>query len=174
MTKQVKIRRQEELAECLAVIDTCLASYYSGKQHMYRPMAAQLRILFCDNSPLLSRVFPTLKLTTVRSIELLESGEFRPFDDSDARIGINHPPYQKFRLARMPFIITEYSKGLQIADLEFESGGQMLQLDDWVQQQITIYPADISIREVIRSVADKGGGAHVDDELNRVYAQLAE
>lgn len=172
MTEQIKRRQQNEIAECFAVIDTCLACYYTGAQHMYRPMAAQLRILFCDSPPLLSRVFPTFELAAVRPIVWLEPGEFQPFDAYEARIEISHPPDQQFRLARMPFVITKYSNGLQVADLEFEGGGQLLKINDWMQQRITIHPADVSIREVIRSVADKGGGAHVDDEVNEALKRM--
>lgn len=40
-------------------------------------------------------------------------------------------------------------------------------LDTWMDQTLTVYPLETSPREIIRSVADKGGGAHVDDKLNR-------
>jgi hypothetical protein len=66
----------------------------------------------------------------------------------------------------MPFMITEYPTGLQVADLEFMPG-QLVSLHEWVDQLVMILPSEVSIREVVRSVADKGGGAHVDDELSK-------
>jgi hypothetical protein len=166
ISDELRERRHGELAECFAVIDTCLATYYGGAEHMYRPLAGQLRILLCDKPPLLSRVFPDLAIGALRPIEWLEPDQAVLFDDNPARLGIQHPPDQEFRLARMPFLITSYDNGLQVADLEIDHGAQRLVLDEWMNQQITLYPAELSVRDTIRSIADKGGGAHVDDTVN--------
>lgn len=124
---------------------------------MYRPIAGQLRILLCDKPPLLSRVFPDLKLGALRLIEWLEPSRVSLFDGTNAQLAVKHPLNQEFRLARMPFLITTYSNVLQVADLEFDSGGQMLPLDEWIDQSVTDYPLVLSLRELIRSIADKGG-----------------
>lgn len=166
ISDELRERRHEELAECFAVIDTCLAAYYGGAKHMYRPLAGQLRILLCDRPPLLSRVFPDLAIGALRPIEWLEPDQAALFDDNPARMGIQHPPGQEFRVARMPFLITSYKNGLQVADLELASEAQKLVLDEWMNQRITLYPAELSLRDTIRSIADKGGGAHVDDTVN--------
>ena len=139
---------------------------------MYRPIAGQLRILLCDKPPLLSRVFPDLKLGALRLIEWLEPSRVSLFDGTNAQLAVKHPPNQEFRLARMPFLITTYSNGLQVADLEFDSGGQMLPLDEWIDQSVTDYPLVLSLRELIRSIADKGGGAHIDDRVNEALRQM--
>jgi len=55
---------------------------------------------------------------------------------------------------------------LHVADLEIEDVGPLLPLEQWVDQEITIYPQCLSVFEIIRTVADKGGGAHVDSEEN--------
>ena len=165
-------RRHGELSECFAVIDTCLASYYGGAKHMYRPLAGQLRILLCDRPPLLTRVFPNLVIGALRAIEWLEPDQATLFDDNPARLGVQHPPDQEFRLARMPFLITAYENGLQVADLQFAPGSQELPLDQWMDQRITLHPVELSLRETIRSVADKGGGAHVDDNVNSALRHM--
>jgi hypothetical protein len=72
ISDELRERRHGELAECFAVINTCLATYYGGAEHMYRPLAGQLRILLCDKPPLLSRVFPDLAIGALRPIEWLE------------------------------------------------------------------------------------------------------
>ncbi len=167
-----KQRRHEELKECFAVVDTCLANYYNGAIHMYRPLAGQLRILLCDKPPLLSRVFPDLKFGILRPIEYLEPSKTDLLDGVQAQLDVQHPPGQEFRLARMPFLITTYENGLQVADLEFGSGAMMLPLDDWMDQSLTDYPSVLSLREIIRSIADKGGGAHVDDDVNVALRQM--
>jgi hypothetical protein len=169
---ELRARRHGELAECFAVIDTCLATYYGGAKHMYRALAGQLRILLCDKPPLLSRVFPDLAIGALRPIEWLEPNHATLFDRSQARLAIQHPPDQKFRLARMPFLITAYKNGLQVADLEFNLTGEALRLDKWMDQLVTVHPSDLSLRETIRSVADKGGGAHVDDTVNEALRHM--
>lgn len=172
ISHELRERRHGELAECFAVIDTCLATYYAGATHMYRPLAGQLRILLCDKRPLLTRVFPTLAIGALRPIEWLDPDQVALFDSSPARLAVCHAPDQEFRLARMPFLVTAYENGLQVADLEFASGGQLLRLDKWMDQHITLYPGELSLRETIRSVADKGGGAHVDDKINRPLNEM--
>lgn len=166
ISDELRERRNGELAECFAVIDSCLAAYYRGDKHMYRPLAGQLRILLCDNPPLLSRVFPDFAIPALRPIEWLKPDQAVLFDDNPARLEVQHPPGQDLRLARMPFIITSYNNGLQVADLELAAEAPKLVLDEWMNQRVTLYPAELSLRETIRSIADKGGGAHVDDTVN--------
>lgn len=166
--EEVKKRLHNELLECFKIIDSCLALYYQGGTHMYRPLATQLRILFADQKgPLITRLFPNFKIQRLRAIEYVEPGQLKPFDDSSSVIMISHPANQEYKLARMPFLITEYSNGLQVADFEFDQSGELLPLADWVEQQVSIYPSSLTIKEIIKSVAEKGGGAHVDDELNQ-------
>src|SRR5574341_73429 len=172
ISDELRERRHGELPQCFAVIDTCLAAYYGGAKHMYRPLAGQLRILLCDRPPLLTRVFPDLAISALRAIEWSEPDQAALFDNNPARPGIQHPPDQEFRLARMPFLITAYENGLQVADLEFVPGSQELPLDEWMDQRITLYPVELCLRETIRSVADKGGGAHVDDTVNSALRHM--
>lgn len=162
--EHIKKRRHDELVECFTVIDTCLGSYYQGATHMYRPLSVQLRILYCDRNPLLTRVFPDLQINPLKPIEWLEPSEVLLFRESAARLSVGGPPEATYRLARMPFMITSYSNGLQVADLELVQG-QLLPVAKWLAQIVTIHPGELSIRDLIRSVANKGGGAHVDDEV---------
>jgi hypothetical protein len=152
------------LVNCFKVVESCLAAYYGGGEHMYRPLAGQLRILLCDQTPLLSRVFPSLKIGTLRPIVWLDPPAATLMDGSNARLVIEHPAGQEYRLAGMPFLVTEYDNGLQVADLLFDPNGQMLLLTDWMNQPLTVHPSPLSLRQVVRSVADQGGGAHVDDK----------
>ena len=45
-------------------------------------------------------------------------------------------------------------------------------LNDWLEQPITKHPVIVTVVDLIRTVADRGGGAHihptVDDFLNRL------
>src|SRR5215203_6881531 len=98
VSEEVKKHRREELAECFAVINTCLGCYYRGATHMYRPLAAQLRIVLCDKPPLLSRVVPDLRLGALPPIEWVDPSEASAFD-GDVRLGFDAPPNQEFRVA---------------------------------------------------------------------------
>ena len=160
-------RRHSRLSQCFRVIDTCLASYYAGAVHMYGPLAGQLRILFCDTDPpLLSRVFPDLALCPLRPVDWADPPDAPLFDSNPTRLVVEHSPGEECRLARMPFLITEYANGLQVADLQLDPEGQLLPLSDWMNQSVTLHPSDISLRKVVRSVADTDGGAHVDDQVS--------
>ncbi len=113
MIPEIKKRRHEELVECFAVIDTCLRCYYGGETHMYRPMAGQLRILFCDRKPLVSRVFPDIKVNPLRPIEWLKPSDVKLFEGVDATLSVSATEEVRFRAGRMPFIITAYPNGVQ-------------------------------------------------------------
>jgi hypothetical protein len=147
-----------QLRECFRVIDTCLECIYDKKSHMYRPLAAQLRILLCDTNrgkeaSLLPRVFP--------SIEIQRIGDISWSDTGCGPVALMQPLTMHARISMMPFEITRYQNGLVVAD--FLAGSQkFLPLAQWMSQDITLNPIPITPREVIRHVADKGGGAHVD------------
>lgn len=166
-----KKRLHHELSECFSVLDTCLRCYYAGETHMYRPMAGQLRILFCDSrlgkdNSLISHVFGSFKLNRVRPIEWVFPSALSSRADDLRHLQLSVPPDWDVRIAKMPFVIREYGNGLQVADIEMEESGPLLAVGDWVAQHVTIYPRSLTIRKIIRSVADKEGGAHVDPEEN--------
>ena len=173
ISDETKKRRQEELSECFKVIDTCLACYYNGATHMYRPIAGQLRILLCVDRPLLLRVFPNLKLHRLRPIEYVEPSKQNLIDGIDAQLNVGHPQNQEYRLALMPFRITKYNNGLQIADIILDKGGQTLPFKDWINHSLTDYPIVLSLRDIIKSIANKGGGSHVDDRVDNALKQMS-
>lgn len=167
-------RLRNELLACFAVVDSCLDSYYNGNTHMYRPIAGQLRILLCDKSPLLTRVFPNIEFQLLKPIEYLPLDEASLFDNNDARLGVSGKNGEEYRLAKMPFLITQISNGLQIADIELLNDSPLLRLDDWVNQLISFHPCDLSIIQIVKSVADKGGGAHVDNTPDEPLKRMQE
>lgn len=134
-------------------------------------MAGQLRILFCDSrskkdNSLLGRTFRSFQLSRVRPIEWVEPSSLPSRTDDLRSIRMDTPEDWDVRIAKMPFVIREYGSGLQVADLDMEEAGPLLPLEQWVGQEVTIYPQPFNICGIIRSVADKGGGAHVDSKEN--------
>jgi len=153
---------KDELREALRVIETCLSCIYSGETHMYRALASQLRILLCDtrykkDNSLLVAVYPKLEVSGLESMNWSRQGSgYMRITQTEA--GTN-------RVAQMPFEITQFHNGLSIADLQLEQS-KLIPIGQWSEQFVTYSPTELTINEIIRSVADKGGGAHVDATMS--------
>lgn len=105
-------------------------------------------------------------------IEYVEPSKESLIDDIDAQLNVEHPQNQEYRLALMPFRITKYNNGLQIADIMLDKGGQMLPFNEWIDQSLTDYPIVLSLRDIIKSIAEKGGGSHVDDKVGVALSHM--
>lgn len=149
---------KNQLRESFKVIDTCLSCCYSNEAHMYKPLAGQLRILFCDSNKkkdnsLLLRIYPNIKLGGLSSIEWSKDGS--------SFVALHQPSDGTARIARMPYEIIRYSNGLSVANFLFNKG-VMLDIPSWMDQCVTHHPTSLTVRDIVRHIADKGGGAHVD------------
>ena len=138
----------EHLNASAQVIGVNVEAFYAGALQAYRPIAAELRKLLCDfhrgsNISLLPRCFPGVHFHV-----LIGSPEM--IDDITT---LYIPALTRF----------DGKGGSDIVRL-FNEQGPMLPLDQWLEQRL--FSKDISIRELIRSVADKEG-AHADLELNK-------
>lgn len=161
---------KEQLRESLDVVDTCLECIYDGKTHMYRALAGQLRLMLCDtnmkkDNSLIPRAFPDLELSAIQQITW--SGEQAGSVRLQGGSGTN-------RIAKMPFEVSSYANGLVVADLLLDKV-RLMPIKDWALQRLTFEPERLSISKVIKAVADKGGGAHVDStassELRLLYTK---
>lgn len=149
---------KSQLREAFRVIDTCLACCYSKETHMYKPLAGQLRILLCDSTKkkdnsLLSGVYPDIRLGGLTSIDWS--------DNESSFVALHQPSDGTARIASMPYEITQYKNGLAVADLLCNKK-VMLDIPSWMNQFVTHHPTSLTIRDIVRHIADKGGGAHVD------------
>lgn len=145
---------------------------------MYRPLAAQLRILFCDfqrkkNNALIGKLFDKIQLPTIQDAQYYEIGSSEHLNGPAKKIRaqpINENI--KPKIASMPFEITQFQNGLEVCDLKLKEPQNPLPLDEWLQKPISRHPKNITIVDLIRTVADRGGGAHihptVDNFLNRL------
>ena len=107
---------KEQLKESFLIIDSCLKSYYENEPYMYKPLAGQLRILFCDSNrkkdnSLLPRVFPNIKLNALEDINWDEN------ESSSVQIIQNSS--NTSRIATMPFELIQYTNGLVIPKFIF-------------------------------------------------------
>ena len=143
-----EIKQVRGAIDCFKIIHTCLKSYFDGQVHMYKPISAQLRILFCDtrnrkDHSLIYRIHPNIKLLAFNEIK---------FENQGGQISF----------AAAPYAITEYANGVVDAKLDIASPFKYLPLDAWRKQIVDIQP-NLNLTDIIRSVADQDGGAHLDD-----------
>jgi hypothetical protein len=170
-------RRHDELLETFQAIDACLACYYAGHVAIYRPLSSQLRLLYCDKSrrrdnSLLTRCFTGLQLQGIKRIERIRATDRSRLDSWG--FSLEGTGLEDLWVARMPFTVTTYENGLRVADLDLDDSAPQLMLDRWLDQEVTLHPGLVTIRDVIISVAHKGGGVHVDDDLDRHLLALRQ
>ncbi len=169
-----------EAIELFKVVDTCLSSFYNGQYHMYRPLAAQLRILFCDfqrkkNNALIGKLFINLLLPALQEAQYYDIGSPEHLNGPAKHLWANPIDVtQKPKITSMPFEITQFANGLEICDILLKEPQNPIPLNEWLEQPITKFPINVSVVKLIRTVADRGGGAHIhpttDNFLNRLKA----
>jgi len=149
--------------DCLKIINTCLTAYGKGDSHMFKPIAAQLRMLYCDknkgrDNSLLTRLSP--------DIELLA---FEPIAFAPAISGGT-----SWQLARAPYFVSVDDKGVHEAEIRIGKPLRYLPISEWLLQEIDLAPIRMTVKKTILAVADKGGGAHVDSKEGEDLSALKE
>ena len=171
-------RRHDFLLETFQAIDGCLFAYYHGHTAVYRPMASQLRLLFDDpsrkrgNRALLLRCFDSLELPAMRPIEHVPVLELPRRSDFLGQYRVTGPDLETLEIVKMPFTVTIYQNGLQVSDLDFDADPSYQTIERWLDQVISTHSSFLTIRKTISSVANKGGGVHVDDQPDRHVRHL--
>ena len=161
----------DEALECFRVIDSSLRCIYAGELHMYRALSAQLRILLCDApKPLLVRPFPNLELQSLQSVKSFSPGEFPPELQHLNAVAVSGP--QTISISCMPFEARLYFNGIEDCQPLLSSDGVMLSIEQWVDQVVSTHPARVTVRKLIRIVADRGGGAHVHKSKDALLSGL--
>jgi hypothetical protein len=163
----------DEAIQCFKVIESSLRSIYAGEFHMYRALSTQLRILLCDSpKPLLVRLFRNLELQRLADVRSYEPG---CFPENLAHLNsIMVSGTSSVSIACMPFEATVYFNGVEDCHPLLDASGQMLNVEVWVDQVITVFPEPLTIRQLIRTVADRGGGAHVHKSKDALLFGLVD
>ncbi|MBM2834500.1 MAG: hypothetical protein HW406_1661 [Candidatus Brocadiaceae bacterium] len=160
---------KDALDSFLIILD-CLLLYDQKKQHMFKPIAGQLRILYCDrnsgkDNSLLSLIYPDLKLMAFQKHEFKKEHDDLKIKvvayDNNGHNVTNHG----FLIQPACFIITQKSNGHQSANFDLSSPPMYLSLQEWCDQ-LVCSDCNLTVKGIIRSVADKGGGSHVDVQDN--------
>jgi len=176
----VSDREFKEAIESFKVVDTCLKCFYEGESHMYRPLSAQLRLLLCDSNrskdnSLVTRIFNNIRLSPIKSIDYQVQGTFNKSEDwANSIHAVSSNPSVNLKLALMPFEITCFANGLEIADLIVNKNAEPIPVSSWLEQCISLYPVPITIRSLIKIVADRGGGAHVHHKEDNLLDSLSK
>lgn len=161
----------EEAIECFRVIDSSLRCIYAGEIHMYRALSAQLRILLCDSSrPLLTRLFSNLQLQSLQTVKSYQPGDFPP--ELEHLNSLDIIGSGEFTISCMPFEARVYINGVEDCHPLLEASGALLPLDQWVDQFVSVHPVPVTVRQVIKTVADRGGGAHVHKSKDALLSGL--
>jgi hypothetical protein len=129
--------RSRDLAytrDALHILEHNLRLYREGASECYRAAAAQLRLLLCDTNRIHERLV---------DISLVP----RLFPDLHLAALREGPP----------------PSPADPGELNFQPGPGSLSLAEWLAQEIPIPSGGrISLRELIRTVCEQDGGAHVD------------
>ena len=125
------------------VLKLSIENYKNGVKEAYRPASVELRKLLCDKKALLSRARPDLKLHKLHCTEVFE----------------NAPSLKDGLTMIMPGRLSIDSNGNSWFELTFSKEQALMTVEDWISQPFL--NINITIRELIKSVADKEG-AHSD------------
>lgn len=161
----------EEAIDCFRVIESSLKCIYAGEIHMYRALSAQLRILLCDSpKPLLTRLFSNLQLQSLQPVRSYQPGDFPPELAHLNSVAVSGPGEYVF--CCMPFEARVYINGVEDCLPLLEANGALLPLDQWLDQLVSVEPVPVTLRQVIKTVADRGGGAHVHKTKDALLSGL--
>ena len=142
-------KNKQDLKNSFILLETHLKTYEEGNFLVYQPMAVELRKLLCerDPSPLISRVIPNFYLHKLHFAGILE----------------NSPSLLEGLQNIMPGRFEIINKNIPVFTLLFSKEKKQMIIDAWVDQ--IFFNEKITIRELIKSVADKEG-AHADKNYN--------
>ena len=156
-------KSEQDFTESITLLHRYVEGYYAGDKEFYRPLATELRKLLCDtnrgkDTSLLSRVRPRLKLKRLLHTDMM-TGE---------RTDPDMPPAPSMDNCVMlsQLDLSMDGTGLCIAKLQFQRKTFLMDVPSWVAQPFVVLGGKhISIKELIKSVADKEG-AHSDPNFD--------
>lgn len=145
----MNVKSAHDLEASLSVLAENVRLYCTGNVHAYRPVAVELRKLLCDtqrgkDNSLIIRLFPDLRL--------------HPLLGDQTRI-------DEFTTLYIPGTIRSGGHAKAKISPLFNEAVAALPLDEWLRQKL--FDKDTTIRDFIRSVADKEA-AHSDLSYNSV------
>jgi len=141
------LKNDEDFKSSIELLKFYLEQFELGNHLVYLPIAVELRKLLCDRNPLLPKILPEFSLPKLRLTEMIETMPW--ILDS----------LENFVPGRMDFIDGRVVK----FSLSLSSKNEHLKIIDWINQMF--FKENITVRELIKSVADRQG-AHSDETYN--------
>ena len=136
----------------ISILEANIRLFHQGVRATYRVVATELRKLLCDGqNTLLLRVFTEIRFHKLHWTDILNRS---PSLANGLQILL--PGRLEFNSSRPRF------------KLLFAKTKEQMPLDEWLDQPL--FGPDLSVRELLRSVADKEG-AHSDPKYNETLAR---
>jgi hypothetical protein len=148
----VTSKSEADFKASLSILGTAIDLYRKGVIDSYRVVATELRKLLCDRDPLLTRVRPGFRLHKFHWTEVLERRQ-------SLANGL---------VVMMPGRLHVDPEGCSHFELLFAGSGTLVDVERWIEQPF-LSPA-VTVRELIKSVADKEG-AHSDPDDNETLVR---
>jgi hypothetical protein len=136
------------LTDSLDILRSNCYAYRAGCKACYRVLAAQMRILCCDRKR--------------------EHGGWR----ENSLLALQYP---ELTLERFPdrFPLTAEA-GEAALGLPWIRTGEWIPLGEWLKQDGLAWPGDgMSVRDLIKYISEKDGGAHIDPRPGRIPTEAA-
>jgi hypothetical protein len=151
----------DDLKDSVNNLEGNIQSFHNGNISAYRVIAVQLRILLCDrnkgcDNSLIPRVFSNVRLHPL-------FGSMTKEEDEEWKKRFGHSLSEGL-VFQMPAIIEFDGKGGSKIIKLFDERREPIPLQGWLDQDL--FSKEISIRELIKSVANKLG-AHSDPGYNQ-------
>lgn len=163
----------ENLLDSLDIIERNCQSFHEGHYPDYQTVAGKLRILLCDtnrgiDNSLALKVFPELRLHPMRNALTAEKVRIRLEELRKIDPSVGYPiHWEPYGITGIPAQV----KYVNVFDLE----GSNIPLTEWLNQYGVILDATpFTLKDMIKSVADKGGGAHFDENPNDYLAKASK
>lgn len=161
-------RQSAKLEEAFRLLSKCVSNAYEGDADWFPFIALQLRKIYFDKSPLLERVSSEFELPAIQSIHVREP--LVPMVTTTDDGVIIRAPFVQYMT---PVEVTvDYPKGRYFVSLVLDLSKPRLRCSEWGNQVLSSIPTLVSVRDVVRTVCDKGGGAHADERHDAILSYL--
>lgn len=147
----------EYLKDSIVILESSIKDYNNGEMVAYRNIANQLRMLLCDTkggkpNALLPKLFSDIKL---HPLTFQLEDKFLEQDGHKLGFFISGPLRKENGIVRLPRL--------------FNLKADPIPLNCWLDQ--CIIAPEITLRNLIKSVVEKNGGAHIDEIINEVIVK---
>ena len=155
----------KDFADCVNNLRTSVNLASSGDISAYKIVATQLRVLLCDSkdgkeSPLLLKIFQSVKLHPLRNTMLSNDDETKKW-----REGFG-PDFNWNNMFIIPAMMEFNGEKANIIEF-FDENLPPIDLKEWLDQPL--FTNEISIKELIKSIADKEA-AHSDNDYGKTLS----